>query len=163
MSTRSPDRPFEETGGPVYLTPALRDRLCDQARQADPQECCGLLIGQAHAQSGWIVTQTIPSPNRAADPETGFEIDLGVHFKIQRDLRGTAALILGCYHSHPNGPPAPSRRDRDGMVQDGFLWLIMGVMAACAEAPAQSRWTMRAYCAGKGGVFSPAPILLQPL
>ncbi len=36
---------------------------------------------------------------------------------------------MGCYHSHPNGAPAPSPRDVEGAGEAGFVWIIAGVDA----------------------------------
>ncbi len=44
-----------------------------------------------------------------------------------------AMAIIGCYHSHPNGVPAPSQADGEGAAEQGFLWLIAALNAAAAQ------------------------------
>src|ERR1700744_2491789 len=89
----------------------LREQLIADAREAYPNECCGLIEGTATPE-GWRATVLHGSKNLAADPAQGFLIDPQVHFALLRRLRGTDRAIIGCYHSHPAGQAAPSERDR---------------------------------------------------
>ena len=77
------------------------------------------------AGEGICVTALHPSPNRAPDPQTAFEIDPSLHFALLRALRGTERAVVGCYHSHPTGKAEPSTRDRANGCEDGFVWVIL--------------------------------------
>src|SRR5947207_2772420 len=46
--------------------------------------------------------------------------------------------IIGCFHSHPAGPPEPSATDRAQALEDDFLWLIVG-------GSEDSGFTLQAY------------------
>ena len=122
----------------LILPHPLRAHLLAAARAALPYECCGLLEG---VRDGGTVTVTAlhPAANVSPDPETGFEIDPAAHFALQRALRGTGRMVVGCYHSHPNGRAEPSPRDRAGGCEDGWVWIIVasGVIdqLAAFEAP----------------------------
>jgi len=90
---------------------------------ADPaREACGLLLG---GEGG--VEQALPAANVAADPARFFEVDPVVLLAAHRAARSGGPAILGCYHSHPHGPPSPSPRDAAAAAPDGWLWLILGM------------------------------------
>jgi len=109
----------------LVLPDTLHQQLIAEARAAYPMECCGLIEGMATPE-GWRATALHGSKNLAADPARSFLIDPQVHFALLRRLRGTDRAIIGCYHSHPGGPGAPSERDRAEAMDDRFVWLIAG-------------------------------------
>jgi len=106
----------------LILPHPLRAQLVAEARAAFPHECCGLIEG---TQEGEKVRAVVlhPTANFSAAPD-GFEIDPSAHIRLLRTLRGTGRGIVGCYHSHPNGRPEPSERDRASGGEEGFVWLI---------------------------------------
>ena len=106
----------------LILPPLLRARLVAEARAAFSRECCGLIEG---ALEGEMVRAAAlhPTANIGRTPDS-FEIDPSAHINLLRTLRGTGRGIVGCYHSHPNGRPEPSDRDRAGGGEEGFVWLI---------------------------------------
>jgi len=115
----------------LHLSMALRDQILREAEAALPTECCGLIEGLTDG-AGWHATALHPSANLSPDPNR-FEIDPTIHLQAQRAARTRGTAILGCYHSHPNGRPDPSSRDREGAGETGFLWLIAvpgGALAA---------------------------------
>lgn len=76
------------------------------ARARDPEECVGLVFGREGA-----ATRHVPLTNTAAAPRTRFFADPTELLRalIDADARGEALLAL--YHSHPDGPSAPSETD----------------------------------------------------
>jgi len=86
---------------------------------AAPQEACGLLFGYEDR----IVEATV-AQNVAAEPWHRFEIDPAHLFAAYRRARNGPLALIGCWHSHPNGHPAPSRHDEDGVSDRNWLWLI---------------------------------------
>ena len=149
MNSQFPD------GRILHLPVDLRDVLVARAEQARPKECCGLVVGDG-APAGWRVTGITAGPNRSVDPVTGFAIDVKLHFDLQRKLRPGPSAVIGCYHSHPDGPAFPSRTDLDAMTEAGFLWLIAG-----QDPDRRSGWTLRAYCAAGPGDVLPLTIRLE--
>jgi proteasome lid subunit RPN8/RPN11 len=91
-----------------------------EATVAHPLEVCGLLLGHDE-----LVTAHMPAANVAADPLSRFEIDPAVLLGAHRGQRVGGPSILGCYHSHPHGPPSPSVRDAADAEPNGWLWLIV--------------------------------------
>ena len=110
----------------LILPDGLRAQLECEARAAFPEECCGLIEGE---RAGDVVRSLAlhPTKNVADDPASGFEIDPVAHIRLRCALRGTGREVVGCYHSHPNGRPTPSDRDRANPGEDGFVWLIAAV------------------------------------
>ena len=93
-------------------------------------EVCGLLFGDDRAIRG-----AIPCANVASDPARRFEIDPVALIAAHRAARADGPGVIGHYHSHPGGSPAPSARDAADAMPDGSIWLIVGageVSAWCA-------------------------------
>ena len=106
----------------VAMPQGMRGRILQEARQARPNECCGLIEG-ARDHEGFEVTELHPARNLAASPDR-FEIDPRDQFAAHRRARARGHAIVGCYHSHPGGRAEPSAADRAGAGEDNFLWLI---------------------------------------
>lgn len=100
---------------------SLIETLAALARTVPAHEVCGLLTGQ-----GDIVTGHIAAANVADDPATRFEIDPVTLFAALKAERDGGETVIGCYHSHPSGDPAPSESDAADAAADGKLWLIIG-------------------------------------
>ncbi|MCC7428895.1 MAG: M67 family metallopeptidase [Alphaproteobacteria bacterium] len=135
----------------VLLPAPIRAAMEAMARAAYPAEACGLLVGTGRADGAATIERLEPSLNRAGHADR-FEIDIILHLRLQRELRGSGQHILGVWHSHPDHPPEPSASDAAGADEAGFLWLITAVTAGVAGAT-------RAYLAqGKGAGFTPLPL-----
>jgi proteasome lid subunit RPN8/RPN11 len=105
----------------------LRAQILEEARDALPLECCGLIEGTHDGQA--IRVHALHAVSNIATAPDRFEIDPAEQFRLVRELRGTGRAIVGCYHSHPNGRAEPSRRDLECAVEDGFIWLIAALNA----------------------------------
>jgi desampylase len=112
----------EVTKPRIELPAALAACIRDQARQASPHECCGLLEG-VRAGHGFMIRALHPARNLSDDPRH-FAIDPRDHIAAARAARANGAAVIGCYHSHPGGAARPSAADREGAEEDDFLWLI---------------------------------------
>lgn len=116
----------------LSLSGALRAQFAAEACAAFPRECCGLIEG---GRESGVVFATMLHPTANSSPDAdGFEIDPAAHLRLMRELRGSGREIVGCYHSHPNGRPEPSDRDRARYASQGFVWLIAALAGAAAEA-----------------------------
>lgn len=105
----------------LIVGPDICDCLLDRARAAYPREACGLLLGQ-----GLHITAIVATANVHPTPETHFEIDPQALVDAHRAARAGGAQVLGYYHSHPQGPPAPSATDITMASGDGRVWAIVG-------------------------------------
>ena len=104
----------------IRIRPGVLAAIEQHARATAPAECCGLLI----ARDGCI-DEAVPAPNQAADPVRHYEISPRVYLDAIKRCRGTDAIVIGAYHSHPRSAPEPSATDRASAFSD-FLYLIAG-------------------------------------
>jgi len=104
----------------IEVASGVIDQILTEADLADPQECCGVLLGEA----GRIVS-ALPARNVHPAPETQFEIDPQLLVDVHRAARGGRPQVLGYYHSHPNGLAEPSGTDQANASGDGRVWAIV--------------------------------------
>ena len=106
----------------MAVTRDVIDALKKEARAAAPAECCGLLLGGAGR-----IDAILPAANVADAPRTRFEIDPRVLIDAhRRDRSGEGGVVVGYYHSHPEGEPVPSPCDQEQAARDGKVWAIVG-------------------------------------
>jgi proteasome lid subunit RPN8/RPN11 len=96
------------------------------AERAYPNEACGLLIGRSD-DTGWHVTRAVVGDNVHPEPRRRFEVDPRLVFEWMRKLRGGGEYVVGHFHSHPDGPAAPSETDRTSAYDRAALWIIAAV------------------------------------
>ena len=152
----------------VGITSAVLAAIRAEAAVSPEMEVCGLLLGAPRhvgpvpASTGgldpaaaglvqrWMPGQarhdqirgSLPAANVAADPFIRFEIDPSTLFAAHRAARRGGPAILGCYHSHPRGPAAPSAVDAASAAADGQLWLILDATGAATLWRAVARGAM---------------------
>ena len=114
----------------MVIPAALLKTVTDAAEVSYPDEACGLLIGMAEPGGVIRVSGVEPAPNVASGGRGDrFEIDPRVRFALTRRLRGGSARVIGHYHSHPDHPASPSRRDLEMAFEPDLIWLITSVLA----------------------------------
>jgi len=105
----------------VTVPAPILAQLHAHAAAAHPHECCGLLLGHGDSiAAAQLAANTHPTP------ATHFEIDPAALIAALRAARAGGPQVLGYYHSHPHGPPAPSATDRAQASGDGRVWAIIG-------------------------------------
>ena len=82
------------------------DRIVGHAVDEKPNECCGLLIGDAE-----MVHDVVRARN-VRKSATKFQVAPADHFAAIRKARALGLEVMGAYHSHPTGPSGPSEIDR---------------------------------------------------
>lgn len=126
------------SAGAVRLPRTAEAAIRTHAEAAWPVECCGLLTGRGAegGRAAFVVAAAHPCRNLAADPAREFEVDPQAWLDLRTALEtaGRGEAIIGCYHSHPGGPAAPSQRDLDEAWEPGFLWLVIAVAQGRATA-----------------------------
>jgi proteasome lid subunit RPN8/RPN11 len=110
-------------GMPIKVTSGALATLLEEAKRAHPLECCGLLLGR---HTHWIDTVR-PVRNVAAQPQRAFELESAALIAAFKQQRAGGPLVIGYYHSHPNGNPAPSLRDAMNAPHDGLVWVIVAL------------------------------------
>lgn len=118
-----------------------RDTLDDierHARQALPDECCGVLLAAPGDPDR--ASRVIRSENaeRCLSRER-YALDPRAHIKaVEMEIAGHARIV-GYYHSHPAGRPVPSAVDKERAVP-GILYLIT---APDDAGPRHAAWQLQ--------------------
>jgi proteasome lid subunit RPN8/RPN11 len=111
-----------DSGSGLAIQATCLSLIVRHAREAAPDECCGLLLGRSDE-----VRQAVRARNLAADAATRFLIDPADHFAARRVARQSGLDLVGFYHSHPRSPAEPSQRDRDEFTYNSSLYLIVSL------------------------------------
>ncbi|UTW56468.1 Mov34/MPN/PAD-1 family protein [Kordiimonas sp. SCSIO 12610] len=107
--------------------------LENSALTAFPEEACALLLGTWVGENAQI-TQVCLSDNMSEDDKTtSFEIDPSLYIRLQKQARAGGAEVIGVWHSHPNGMPAPSKTDHMRSIEKNWVWLITSVNGGKAQ------------------------------
>lgn len=93
----------------MRLSRSARETILGHARDASPAEACGLL-GGLEGEDPTVLT-AIPTPNVASVPARRFEIDPEALLAGRDAIHAADQVLLGFYHSHPQGPAEPSATD----------------------------------------------------
>ena len=83
-----------------------------------PNEACGILAGRDQC-----VEDIYPMKNTDASP-VSFFMDPEEQLKIMKELRENGLEMTAIYHSHPDGKPCPSERDRELAFYEDTLHVI---------------------------------------
>ena len=107
----------------LQLTSTHIGQIIAHAREASPNECCGL-IGGADNQARTIY----PTRNIAADPLVTYESAPEDLFAAQRQMRDRGEQLIAIYHSHPRSAnPEPSATDVRLAYYPSAVYLIVGL------------------------------------
>ncbi len=106
------------------MSQAVVDMIVAHAREAAPDECCGLLLGR-----GGDVLEAVPARNVADDPRRRYLIDPQDHIAARRDARTRGLEVVGFYHSHPRSAAAPSETDLAEATYPDHLYAIVSLAA----------------------------------
>jgi proteasome lid subunit RPN8/RPN11 len=110
----------------LLIRPEKLDQMRGHAEQSFPQECCGVLLGQA-AGAARSVADIVPCRNARLTPETRYSIDPRDLVRIQREARALQLDIVGFYHSHPGHSPRWSATDLEEAHWLGCSYVIISV------------------------------------
>jgi len=100
------------------------DAIIAHAREASPNECCGLISGTA----GGAAQTIYRTRNIAADPMVAYEAAPEDLFAAQRAMREREEELLAIYHSHPrSSDPQPSATDVRLAYYPSAVYLIVGL------------------------------------
>jgi proteasome lid subunit RPN8/RPN11 len=79
--------------------------MIEHLKAAYPLEGCGIMAGKES-----LVCRIYPITNRLASP-IAYEMDPKEQLVAMLDIEDRGCELLAIYHSHPNGPEAPSASD----------------------------------------------------
>ncbi len=119
------------------------NQIVAHAREASPDECCGLIGGTADNRAQTIYRLR----NIAPDTLVSYEAAPEELFAAQRQMRERGEQLLAIYHSHPrSAEPAPSETDVRLAYYPSAVYLIIGlgsvepVMRAFRISEREQRW-----------------------
>ena len=100
------------------------EEIIAHAREASPNECCGLISGTADGAAQTIYR----TRNIAAAPLVAYEAAPEDLFAAQRAMRERGEELLAIYHSHPrSSDPQPSATDVRLAYYPSAVYLIAGL------------------------------------
>lgn len=114
--------------GPVVaiLPGSIRAAIVSQARLEDPNEACGLIIGDAPAGQGGNALRYETTRNAAASPYR-YEIDGADLYRISVAADDADEVIWGIVHSHTHTPAVPSPTDIGLAFYPDALYLLVSL------------------------------------
>jgi proteasome lid subunit RPN8/RPN11 len=111
----------------LKITKEAFDAIVAHAREALPDECCGLLIG-----SPARIEQAHRARNLDASPSR-FLIDPQDHFAAIHAARARGLVVVGVYHSHPATLADPSPTDVAEASYSEYVYVIVSPRIDAAE------------------------------
>jgi len=124
-----------------------RQQILAYAREAAPDECCGLIGGD-----GEIAGSLYPMRNVAANATVAYEAAPEDLFSAQRQMRERGEQLLAIYHSHPRASePQPSETDVRLAFYPQAIYFIVAlageqpVMRAFNISETEGRWEQVEY------------------
>ena len=101
------------------------------AREARPEECCGLVGGDREGVGASIYRLR----NIAPDPRVAYDGDPQDLCEAQRTMRARGEQLLSIYHSHPREAAAvPSETDVRLAYHPSAIYFIIGIEEGAAGA-----------------------------
>jgi len=139
-----PDADVAHPGPATAELPApIRDAIVAHARAEDPNEACGLIIGDAPAASGGVALRWEATRNAAASPYR-YEIDPADLYRITVAVDDADEVIWGIVHSHTHTPAIPSPTDLGLAFYPDALYLLVSLAPDQAH-PATGEPGVRAW------------------
>lgn len=108
----------------MVIDATVLDAIVRHARDAAPNECCGLLLGKDERLEEAVRTRN------ARESPTAYQVDPADHFAAIRRVRAEGREVLGAYHSHPRGEAFPSATDVAESHDDTLVHVIVSLAAA---------------------------------
>jgi proteasome lid subunit RPN8/RPN11 len=110
----------------VSLTPELVEAIVDHARAEDPNEACGLIVGDRPAAAGGVALRFEPTRNRAASPYR-YEIHPDDLLRLTIATDDADEVFWAIVHSHVRSPAYPSPTDVGLAFYPDALYLLVSL------------------------------------
>jgi proteasome lid subunit RPN8/RPN11 len=128
---------------PIQLRREHVHAMIAHAREAAPEECCGLIGGTSETQAASLYRLR----NVTFNPESAYEAAPEDLFTAQRQMRERGEGLLAIYHSHPRAAdPQPSETDVRLAYYPSAKYLIIAlggveaVIKAFSISEREHRW-----------------------
>ena len=117
----------------LWLKPELAQSIIEHTRKTQPNECCGVIIGD-----GIRVEQTVAIPNVADDPEHHYHMEEKALLEVMFQTQRQNLEVIGFYHSHPRTEPIPSQTDIHLATYPDMAYIIASLKGGEARLSAWS-------------------------
>lgn len=94
----------------VTVSPELVEAIVEHARAEDPNEACGLIVGDRPAADGGRVLRFVATRNKAASPYR-YEIHPDDLLRLTIETDDADEVFWAIVHSHVRSPAYPSPTD----------------------------------------------------
>jgi [CysO sulfur-carrier protein]-S-L-cysteine hydrolase len=110
----------------VRLSAELIEAIVEHARAEDPNEACGLLIGDRPAADGGVALRFEPARNKAASPYR-YEIHPDDLLRLTIATDDADEVFWAIVHSHVRSPAYPSPTDVGLALYPDALYLLVSL------------------------------------
>jgi proteasome lid subunit RPN8/RPN11 len=110
----------------VRLPRDIAEAIASHAREARPQEACGLIVGSGHQGNGGIARRYVPCRNAAASPSR-FVVHRDDLLGVLSELDENGEELWGVVHSHVRSPAVPSRIDVGEAEWPAAVYLLVSL------------------------------------
>jgi proteasome lid subunit RPN8/RPN11 len=116
--------------GPAFvrLPATLIEEIVEHARDGDPNEACGLVIGDRPAADGGVALRFEPTINKAASPYR-YEIDPDDLLRLTIATDDADEAFWAIVHSHVRSPAYPSPTDIALALYPEALYILISLAA----------------------------------
>lgn len=138
----------------VSLPAAIHDRIVAHARAAEPDEACGIVVGDRPAVGGGRALRWVPLRNALASP-VRYSIDPDDLLRLTIETDDADEVFWAIVHSHVASPARPSPTDlRESHYPDSLHILVS--LAPLEVDAATGQPSLRGWRIVEGGVHEVA-------
>jgi len=105
----------------MRIPKAIYEQLLAHAREDAPNECCGLIGGNAG------VAKTVYRAHNAEASPLRYNLDPQDQFRIMSEMEERGEELAAIYHSHTASPAYPSQTDINLAAYPDALYLIVSL------------------------------------
>jgi proteasome lid subunit RPN8/RPN11 len=116
----------------VEVPAAVVEAMVDHARAADPNEACGVIVGDAPAAGGGRALRWEPARNKASSPYR-YELDPADLLRLTLATDDAGEVFWAIVHSHVRTPPRPSPTDVALALYPDALYVLVSLVDATPE------------------------------
>ena len=135
---------------PLVLPHEELNRLWRWSALSLPEEACGCLLGQRSENEVRVERAFLGVNLERERPYERFDLDPRSLLHAERSARAAGQEVVGIWHSHPDGPALPSRRDREG-AWEAWSYVIVSLAGGPREEAVRA-WRLA------DGVFVEQPL-----
>ena len=118
----------------VHISRSVYEEILRHAKEAYPNECCGVLVGANYGGERKIFESHRANNINTDRAHDRYIIDPKEFNLIDKMARSCSMDVMGFYHSHPDHPDKPSETDRE-WGQTGYSYIIEGARLQAGRLP----------------------------